>query len=323
MKSLQSHQRLLIFLLAVLALTCVISPWMALGADWIAAHWPALLPERVPFSRVFNRTFMIVGIFAGIIARRYIIPNHVKALLLVGIKRGWRNLLAGWLLAVGSMVLLVVLMVAADIFTPFFRLDLEESLSRCADGLFAGAFVAFFEELFFRGILFLGLRKQSGSLRAYVLANLFYSVLHFVKPGKSYFLNGLQPLAGFHHLASTFEPFLEPLEIAPGVFGLFLIGVVLSYALVRTGSLYLSIGLHAGWVFALKSMRVFGDFSREDLGWLFGAADPKIVSGVVTWIGIALVGVAVYHLTRGIPTARPQPQLDSTSRGEIDECKSG
>ena len=39
MKSLKSHQRLLIFLLSVLALTCVISPWMALGADWVAARW--------------------------------------------------------------------------------------------------------------------------------------------------------------------------------------------------------------------------------------------------------------------------------------------
>ena len=289
----------MIFLLAVLALTCVVSPWMALGADWVAVQWPALLSERVPFSRVFNRAFMIVGIIAGILARRYIIPDHVKELLLVGIRRGWRYLLTGWLLAVGSMVLLVALMAAADIFTPFFRLSLGESLSRCVSGLFAGAFAGFFEELFFRGILFLGLREQSGSLRAYVLANLFYSVLHFVKPGESYFLNGLEPLAGFRHLASTFEPFLEPLEIAPGVFGLFLIGVVLSYALTRTSSLYLSIGLHAGWVFALKSMRVFGDFTRGDLGWLFGSTDPKIVSGVVTWIGIALVGVAVYHLTRG------------------------
>jgi membrane protease YdiL (CAAX protease family) len=299
MKSLQSHQRLMIFLLAVLALTCVVSPWMALSADWIAEHWPTLLSERVPFSRIFNRAFMIVGIVAGILARRYIIPDYVKTLLLVGIKRGWRNLLIGWLLAVGSMALLVVLMTAADIFTPFFRLSLAESLSRCAGGFFAGAFAAFFEELFFRGILFLGLRQQSGSLRAYVLANLFYSVLHFVKPGESYFLNGLEPLAGFRHLAGTFKPFLEPLEIAPGVFGLFLIGIVLSYAIVRTGSLYLSIGLHAGWVFALKSMRVFGDFTRGDLGWLFGSTDPKIVSGVVTWIGIALVGLAVYRLTRG------------------------
>ena len=85
MKSLKSHQRLLIFLLSVLALTCVISPWMALGADWVAARWPSLISERVPFSRVFNRAFMIAGIIVGLCSRRYIFPAHVKALLTVGL----------------------------------------------------------------------------------------------------------------------------------------------------------------------------------------------------------------------------------------------
>jgi LPXTG-motif cell wall-anchored protein len=31
---------------------------------------------------------------------------------------------------------------------------------------------------------------------------------------------------------------------------------------------------------------------------MFGATEPKIVSGVFTWIGIGLVAVAVYFLTR-------------------------
>ena len=69
-------------------------------------------------------------------------------------------------------------------------------------------------------------------------------------------------------------------------------------ALVRTGNLYLSIGLHAGWIFGLKVIRVFGDFRRQDLGWIFGDTDPKVVSGIATWIGVILVGVAVHLLTR-------------------------
>jgi uncharacterized protein len=80
--------------------------------------------------------------------------------------------------------------------------------------------------------------------------------------------------------------------------GLLLIGIVLSYAFLRTGTLYLSIGLHAGWIISIKTVRLFGDYRRESLGWLFGSTDPKIVSGVVTWVGIILVGVAVYWITR-------------------------
>jgi hypothetical protein len=48
----------------------------------------------------------------------------------------------------------------------------------------------------------------------------------------------------------------------------------------------------------MKTVRVFGDYRVENLGWLFGSSDPKIVSGVVTWAGIILVGFAVHRLTR-------------------------
>jgi membrane protease YdiL (CAAX protease family) len=298
MKSLKPDQRLLIFLLLALALTCVVSPWMALGADWVAARWPTLLSERVPFSRVFNRVFMIAGIVLFVAMHRLLIPSHLKQLLAVRFSVASKNFLLGCALALGSMVLLIATMTLADVYTPFFRLSLAKSLSRFASALSAGLFVGFMEEIFFRGILFLGLREQGRPLRAYILANLFYSLLHFVKPGKSYFLDQIAPLAGFRHLFATFAPFLDPGLLLPGILGLFLIGVVLSYALVRTGNLYLSIGLHAGWIIGLKTTRVFGDFTRQELGWAFGSTDPKIVSGVVTWIGILLVGLIVHWLSR-------------------------
>lgn len=298
MKPLRVHQRLLVFLTAALAITCVISPWMALGADWFAATWPHILPERVPFSKVFNRAFMIAGIVSFIVYRRWLLPPDLHPLLAPGSRVAVRNFLAGWVLAVLSMVLLATAMVAADVFDAYFRLSLATSLSRIGSALAAGITVGFFEELFFRGILFLGLAERGRRIRAYILANLFYAALHFVKPGEHYFMDRLDLLAGFRHLLTTFEPFLEPLSIVPGLTGLFLTGVVLSYALDRTRNLYLSIGLHAGWIFCLKTFRVFGNFSRGDLGWAFGSTDPKIVSGVITWLGILLVALAIAYLTR-------------------------
>jgi len=280
---------------------------MSLGADWTAAQWPELLSERVPFSKIFNRAFMIAGIMLFILFRRILVPPEIKHLLTPGWHIAWRNFLTGWGLALVSMVLLGAVMAATDVFAPYVRLSRGEMLGRLAGALFAGVFVGFFEELFFRGILFFGLREHGHELSAYFLANLFYSVLHFVKPGERYFLEGLDVFAGFRHLLTTFDPFLRPLELMPGIIGLFLIGVVFSYALARTGNLYLSIGLHAGWIFSLKSFRVFGNFNRQDLGWAFGSTDPKIVSGVVTWIGILLVAMAISHLTRRSPGASGQP----------------
>ena len=298
MKSLKMHQRMLIFLLLTLALTCVVTPWMALGADWFAARWPGLLEERVPFARVFNRAFMILGVILFCVTRHHLIPSQLKKLLAIGSSTARRGLFVGCGLALASMALLLAVMTLADVYTPFFRLSLARSLGRLASALASGLFVGFMEEVFFRGLLFLGLLEAGRPLRAYVLANLFYSAIHFVKPGEDYFLDRLDPLAGFRHLVTTFEPFLDPIALLPGLIGLFLIGVVLSYALARTRNLYLSIGLHAGWIIALKTVRVFGDYSRQDLGWAFGSTDPKIVSGVVTWLGILLVALAVHRITR-------------------------
>jgi len=209
-----------------------------------------------------------------------------------------RSLALGFGLALSSMALLAAAMTAADIFTPFLRLPLATALDRFAVALSAGIFAGFLEEIFFRGILFKGLYQDGTPVRAYLLANLFYSALHFVRPGEPYFVDTVQPLAGFSHLAKTFAPFLEPLTLLPGIFGLFLLGAVLSYALIRSGKLYLSIGLHAGWVVGLKTIRLFGNYTREDLGWAFGSSEPKLVSGVATWVGILLVGVAVRYLTK-------------------------
>lgn len=310
MSSLKIHNRLLIFLLLALALTCVISPWVALGAEWYAARWPNMIEEQIPFGRIFNRSFMIAGILLFFVLRRHLIPDEIKALLALPVPLARRNLLTGFGLALASMALLLSAMTVADVYTPFFRLSLGTSLSRLASALGSGVFAGFMEEVFFRGMLFFGILRSGGRIKAYLLANLFYSALHFVKPGEEYFLNHLDVFAGVRHLLTTFQPFLDPLSLLPGITGLFLIGVALSYALERTGSLYLSIGLHAGWIVAIKSVRIVGDYTRRDLGWLFGATDPKIVSGVATWIGILLVILAVTHLTRRssfLASDRPLP----------------
>ena len=294
----------MLFLLFVLTLTSLLSPWFAVSANWITDKWPVLLPERYSFAKIFNRTFMISGILLFFICRRLLGIGKPADLGLTRLGDGGRDIAIGWLLALGSMAALAAAMTLVSVFTPFFRLSLAESISRCASALAAGLFAGLLEEVFFRGILFKGLFEQ-GRLRAYLGANLFYSALHFVKPGEANFVEALEPWAGLRHLASTFTPFLEPLPLLPGIFGLFLLGVVLSFAFTRTANLYLAIGLHAGWVFGLKTLRVFGDFRRDDLTWMFGSTDPKIVSGVLTWIGIGLVAVAVHWISRARPHLAP------------------
>jgi membrane protease YdiL (CAAX protease family) len=304
----KSYQRLLIFVLLVLALTALVSPWAATAWDLISGARTAATEDRIPFSRFFDRFFMISGIFLFFAYRPLLKIESSSQLGLAPRTRAGRDIAIGLCLALGSMVSLGLVMSLADVYQPFFRLSLSESIEQCAKALLTGFTVGFLEEIFFRGIIFRGLLEDWKPLPAFFVANLFYSALHFVKPAQPYFLSGIDPWAGFRHLFSTFAPFLDPIEIAPGVISLLLLGIVLSYAFVRTATLYLSIGLHAGWIISIKTVRVFGDYSTENLGWLFGSTDPKIVSGVATWVGIILVGVAVHWITRNRTGLARRPQ---------------
>ena len=294
----KSYQRLLIFVLLVLALTALISPWAATAWDLISGANTAASEDRIPFSRIFNRFFMVSGVLLFFAYRPLLKIESPSQLGLTPRTRAMRDITIGLCLALGSMIVLGFIMSLTGVYEPFFRLSLSASVEQCVQALLTAFTVGFLEEIFFRGMIFRGLLEDWKPLPAFLVANLFYSALHFVKPGEQYFLSGIDPWAGFRHLLSTFTPFLEPAEIAPGMIGLLLIGIVLSYAFLRTGTLYLSIGLHACWIISIKTVRVFGDYQRESLGWLFGSTDPKVVSGVVTWAGIIIVGVAVHWITQ-------------------------
>jgi hypothetical protein len=56
--------------------------------------------------------------------------------------------------------------------------------------------------------------------------------------------------SGFVSIAHSFWQFADPILLAAGFFTLFIIGWILADARIQTCSLWLPIGLHAGWIFA-------------------------------------------------------------------------
>jgi membrane protease YdiL (CAAX protease family) len=294
----KTYHRLFLFLLLSLAITVVLTPWLATIWNHVIDARPDWEPYRYSFSRIFDRCFMATSIILFFPCRRFLKIGSASEIGLAPRTHAARDIAAGFFFAVASMALLLALMSVQDIYTPFFRLGFGESVSRILNGLLSGFSVAFLEETFFRGIFFKAIYEQGKRARAFLVANLVYAAVHFVQPENNFQLHGYDPLGGLRYLVLSFKPFLNLTEVGPGLVGLFLIGIVLSYAVVRTRTLFLAMGLHAGWVFSIKTVRVFGDYTRRDLGWMFGSTDPKIVSGVISWIGILIVGVAVCAFTR-------------------------
>ena len=111
------------------------------------------------------------------------------------------------------------------------------------------AAVPFIEEALFRG-LFLGvLLRGSPALAAALLSAAIFSIVHFLKaPDQT--TTSVSWTSGFVSLAHSFDQFTEPMLVLAGFTTLFLIGLILADARLRTRSLWLPIGLHAGWILA-------------------------------------------------------------------------
>lgn len=302
----KSYQRILVFLSLVLLLTIFLSPWAAALWNLVIEARPEWQRYRYPFSNIFGRLFMILGVILFFPCRSLLKIQSWGQLGLQPTRQWHCDFAQGAVTAVASVIVVGALMSALDVFTPYFRLSISVALERSLKALLTALTVAILEEIFFRGVIFKGLLEDLKPVAAFALSSLFYSAIHFIKPAEEFSLAGIDPWAGARYLAGALKPFVDP-ALLPGLFGLFLIGIVLSYAFLRTGSLYLSMGLHAGWVFGLKTIRVYGDYRRGDLGWLFGSSEPKLVSGVAVWIAILVVGLVIHCLTRKRPTHLLQP----------------
>jgi CAAX protease family protein len=307
----KTYHRLFLFLLVSLIVTVVISPWIAVAWDRFAAARPSLEPYRYSFSRIFDRCFLVTSILLFFPFRRFLKIGSAAQIGLAPRNRAGRDIAIGFACAVGSMAVLLALMAIGDLYRFYFRLPFGESIGRILSALLSGFAVAFLEEIFFRGIFFKEILQQGKIVRAFLVANLLYSAVHFVRPESGFRLDGYNPLGGLRYLVLSFQPFLDLPEVLPGLIGLFCIGVVLSYAVLRTDTLFLSMGLHAGWVFSIKTVRVFGDYTGNDLGWLFGSTPPKIVSGVIPWLGILTVGLLIHIVTRNRAAPPASRRLES------------
>ncbi|KHE91695.1 MAG: hypothetical protein SCABRO_02584 [Candidatus Scalindua brodae] len=173
-----------------------------------------------------------------------------------------------------------------------------------------GCLIGVIEEILFRGFVLQSFLESMSLPVAVCACSLIYSLLHFFK-ADVFVSTGFQPFVGFTTMAQFFKPiFFEFFKNLPAIIGLFLVGVVLSYAFIKTKSLYLSIGLHTGMVFMMKVDGMFLVRVREKLGWLFG--DSKLVTGVLVWFFLLLILFVIKRIYSGtVPVNQGNDILNS------------
>ena len=222
------------------------------GMALARAEWVPQL-AAFPFARYFNRAVLVVALAGLWPFLRWLGVRRLTDLGLRPNPRRWRDLGTGVAVAVvglGSAAALLLLTGAAT-------LDAEVSLGRVAGALLTGAVVALIEETFFRGALFGALRRELAWPVALGFLSLLFGVVHFIKPDRAARqITDVGWLSGFEVLPHAFTRFAEPRLVALGLVTLVIFGWILGWVVVRTESLAMSIGLHGGWVFALRAFRV-------------------------------------------------------------------
>ena len=263
----------------------------------LSAFLAPLLFRFLPFKfeRIFNRLIMIFSITAAFFFVR--IGRQTFNQYGLDWRSGsfqlfWKGFVLG--------VLTLALLVSVEIFAGAVAWNLKPFHAGLYTGvlmkaLLTGVVVGVIEEFFFRGFIYHWLKTRWNwpCLLSVGVTSIFYSLLHFVSRSR--------PFIGPHpqfkdSLALMTAPFMSLLmwqELWPHALGLFLFGLVLNFLAIRTGSLYPSIGLHAGCVFFIKSDALFVDFlSKDSLVW----AGSVMVDGLVSWIFLLLLWPAAIFL---------------------------
>ncbi|MCX8157100.1 MAG: CPBP family intramembrane metalloprotease [Verrucomicrobiae bacterium] len=283
---------LALYLIGVILGGALLAPWLhalvhALAAD--SGFFQRL--SQQPFSRYLTRCFLALALL-GIwpLARAF----HIRSWQDLGWSspRGQgRHLIWGLGLGFASLALALGLGLALG-----GRLwDAERSAAQIARHLFnalsAAVVVSVLEETLFRGAIFGALRRTCSLRTALLASSALFGLVHFF--GRVQWQDAVAWDSGLRALPQLFAGFTNLQQLVPGFINLTLAGAILAWLYHATGTLYASVGLHAGWIFWLKTAGFFTRTAPESSTWLWGS--QKLLDG---WVTVPVLIAVCYWATR-------------------------
>jgi hypothetical protein len=288
--------------LVIIFISCIIAPIKKVPLDFMLEKM-GFMAETVDyengmydFGKVMRRIMMVVALIVFIVFRKSLRFGTLVSSALKIRPGAFRQFLLGLLL----VVLLILIYYGFGLIFGAWVIHLDyDSAGVIIFSIVKYALVAcligVMEEIFFRGFLLQSFMENMSVPIAVCVCSLIYSVLHFFR-ADVLVSTGFQPFVGFVTMAQFLKPlFFHLAKNLPAIIGLFLVGVVLSYAFIKTKSLYLSIGLHSGMVFMVKADTMFISRMRKEQVLLFGG-DSKLITGVIVWVFLICILVVIKRI---------------------------
>jgi uncharacterized protein len=282
--------RLATYFIAIVVGGALLAPILFWSAQALATHDVLPFLTKYDFDTFFHRAVLIAAV---LLLWPLLRLSDVRGLGDLGLAPNphWaRDVSFGVLLSVIPLLFCGAVLIAVHVYS-FRHVFVWPRLGKI---LLAAISVPFIEEAFFRGIV-LGLLLRTGrKLLSVVVVSGLFAAVHFLKGSER------EPAivtwtSGFASIADAFAGFGDPMMVLAAFATLFLIGCILADARVLTRSLWLPIGLHAGWIFGSGTFSWLARRQVLALPWLGKNLLVGIIPlglAAVTWI---LMRVCLKH----------------------------
>lgn len=268
--------KILIYLVVVLLVGALLSPPIYWAIQSLADQGILKGLADHPFHRYFSRTTQVTALVLLIPTLLWLGIRHPSEFGLQRNSHRGRDLSAGLIIALVPLLILAWIYLAGDTY----RFNKSHELTKLLRILATAGFVAVVEEFLFRGVL-LGLAARViGRWPALIAVSAVFAVVHFLKPVKE-MVEEVHWYTGLHHLGASLSSFPEPQIFAWAVLSLFIAGLILGYAALQTKSLWLPIGIHAGWIFGQQGLQWLAKFRAKPADEFLPWVGPNMVSGAV------------------------------------------
>ena len=282
--------KIVLYFIAVLFLGALLAPPLFWAGN---ALIPAL--REHPFQRFFNRAALIAAIaLLWPLAKSFRIRSRAE-LGLEPNARWLRDVLTGLAAALGAMLILCVVLKSLGYFKWLSPND--QRPAQLVQVLFTAASVALLEESLFRGAFLGSFQRTMGKWTALFALSVVFSVVHLptlIKPVHiTISTANVRWSSAFDLLNAILSNFLQPMTLW-GLTTLFAVGWILGYAKMQTRSLWLPIGLHAGWVICAQGFGKFAKLGKNHLPWI----GSELRIGIAPLLTIIATGIACWMLIR-------------------------
>jgi membrane protease YdiL (CAAX protease family) len=283
---LKDAARLAAYFIAIVVGGALLAPILFWSVQVLAAHGVFPFLAKYDFDTFFHRAILIAAL---LLLWPLLHVSNVRGLANLGLapNRHWaRDVGFGVLLSVISLLFCGALLIALHVYS----LRHVFVWPRLGKVLLAAVSVPFIEETFFRGIVLGILLRTRRKLLSIVAVSALFSAVHFLK-GSEWEPAIVTWTSGFQSIGDAFSGFGDPMMVLGAFATLFLIGCILADARVLTRSLWLPIGLHAGWIFASGMFSWLARGRMVALPWI----GKNLLVGIIP-LGLAAVTWIVMRL---------------------------